>query len=272
MNQKKFYVDLTPELVRKAEDKIDFMAKEGCTKNGALENVDTSVRPIWYDEARFKRGQAVIKEHYVASANASAAGLLLFLQLPVGLVPLLSTGKSKNSTELFKRYFGAAEYMEEWFHQDPFDKNNRAYKTLSITKSLHLDAYKMMNKKISVFDFAKNVLKEKNPNIKDEDIEQYIRNKDRKWVSQYDMVSNDQSIKTIINIVELFNFESSFNAMVFNSIYFHRSSCNGLLLAALFLSQKHVDYTMVIRNLWKITCTCGRYFHIDWVLIQNIVY
>lgn len=54
---------------------------------------------------------------------------------------------------------------------------------------MHANACKMMNNRVSVFDFAKRVLKETNPNVKDEEVEQYIRSKDRVWVSQYDMVN-----------------------------------------------------------------------------------
>lgn len=44
------HVDLTPELIEIAQKRIDLIAKEGCTKNGVLEEIDTSVKPIWYDE------------------------------------------------------------------------------------------------------------------------------------------------------------------------------------------------------------------------------
>lgn len=57
-----------------------------------------------------------------------------------------------------------------------------------MVRKMHINANKMMNEKISVFDFSKNVIKKKKPNIKDEEIEQYIRNRNRVWVSSYDMV------------------------------------------------------------------------------------
>ena len=45
----------------------------------------------------------------------------------------------------------------------------------------------MMNEKISVYEMAKKVLKENKQDFKDENIEKYIRNRDRIWVSQFDM-------------------------------------------------------------------------------------
>lgn len=52
---------------------------------------------------------------------------------------------------------------------------------------MHKNVNKMMNQKISVFEFAKKVLKEQDPNIDEATIEQYVRHKDRVWVSMFDM-------------------------------------------------------------------------------------
>ena len=53
-----------------------------------------------------------------------------------------------------------------------------------MVKNMHANASKIMNKKTSVFEFAKKVLKESNSEIKDEEVELYIRNKNRVWISQ----------------------------------------------------------------------------------------
>lgn len=52
---------------------------------------------------------------------------------------------------------------------------------------MHQNANRLMNQKISVYEFAKRVLKEQDPNIDEATIEQYVRNKDRVWVSMFDM-------------------------------------------------------------------------------------
>lgn len=52
---------------------------------------------------------------------------------------------------------------------------------------MHLNVTKQMNKKTSVYEFAKKVLKEQDPEIDETTIVQYIRNKDRVWVSMFDM-------------------------------------------------------------------------------------
>lgn len=52
---------------------------------------------------------------------------------------------------------------------------------------MHKNAYRMMNKKSTVCEFAKNVLNENKEKFKDQKIEKYIRNKNRVWISQFDM-------------------------------------------------------------------------------------
>ena len=59
-------VRLTPELIEAAQKRLDFIADEGSTKLGVDETIDASVRPDWYDEQRFKRGQEQLQKHFAA--------------------------------------------------------------------------------------------------------------------------------------------------------------------------------------------------------------
>ena len=52
---------------------------------------------------------------------------------------------------------------------------------------MHHNASKLMNQKTSVCDFAKRVLREQNPGAETIEVEKLIRNKNRVWISQYDM-------------------------------------------------------------------------------------
>ena len=61
-------VELTPELIEKAQKRLDFIASEGCTVNGVDETIDAAVPPNWYDEERFRRGQQLVQKHYTAYA------------------------------------------------------------------------------------------------------------------------------------------------------------------------------------------------------------
>lgn len=79
------------------------------------------------------------------------------------------------------------QFVDEWYRTDPFDVNSKSFSTLALVRGMHLNANKMMNQKISVYEFAKKVLKEHNSDIKDDEIVNYIRSVDRVWISMYDM-------------------------------------------------------------------------------------
>ena len=52
---------------------------------------------------------------------------------------------------------------------------------------MHINVNRLMNERASVFEFAKKVLKEQDPEIDERNIENFIRNKNRVWVSMFDM-------------------------------------------------------------------------------------
>lgn len=66
MKKDQFFVDLTIELIEKAQKKLDFIIDEGSTKNGVCESINPKIKPDWYDEERFKRGQQMYQKHYTA--------------------------------------------------------------------------------------------------------------------------------------------------------------------------------------------------------------
>ena len=52
---------------------------------------------------------------------------------------------------------------------------------------MHRNANTLMNQKTSVYEFAKRVLQEQDPEVGEAEIEAYVRNKDRVWISMFDM-------------------------------------------------------------------------------------
>lgn len=60
------YVHLTPELIEEAQKRLDFIADEGSVLNGVDETIDTKVKPDWYDEERFRKGQQLLQKHFTA--------------------------------------------------------------------------------------------------------------------------------------------------------------------------------------------------------------
>lgn len=122
--------------------------------------------------------------------NSILIGLLLNEQLPFVLIPLLSTGQSKNVSKLFNRYLNTILHIGSWYEHDPFDPTSKAYKSQKMVKGMHQSVSKLMNdksSKISVYEFVKKMLKETgktDEEIEKIDIEKIIKNKDRIWVSQ----------------------------------------------------------------------------------------
>ena len=53
----KLHVELTADLIKKAQDHVDHIFKNGSAQPGASEKFDSNVKPEWYDEKRFKNAQ-----------------------------------------------------------------------------------------------------------------------------------------------------------------------------------------------------------------------
>lgn len=61
----KFHVELTPELIKKAQERIDYILNEGCVHSGVSDKFDSNVKPEWFDEERLKKAQQIAKEYHV---------------------------------------------------------------------------------------------------------------------------------------------------------------------------------------------------------------
>ena len=66
MRKDPYFVDLTPQLIGKAQKMLDFISSEGSAVNGVDETIDTKLKPDWYDEERFRKGQLLAQKHYAA--------------------------------------------------------------------------------------------------------------------------------------------------------------------------------------------------------------
>jgi len=185
----KFHVQITPELIKRAQERIDHIINEGCVHSGVSDKFDSNAKPAWFDEERFKKAQQIAKEFHVPIGNSSLIGLFLVLQLPIGLLPLLATGQSKNVSKLFSRYLNTILHVNSWYKHDPFDPQSKAYKSQQMVKTMHRNAGKLMNSKISIYDFVKKMIEEttNENNNNTIDVEKFIKRKERTWVSQADM-------------------------------------------------------------------------------------
>lgn len=97
---------------------------------------------------------------------SSFTGLLLILQLPDGLEPLLSTGNSKDIPALYNRYLNTILHVQTWYDDDVFDPKTKGYKSIRQVRGMHKRVQNIMNEKFQVKD---------------------MNGKDRIWFNQYDV-------------------------------------------------------------------------------------
>lgn len=97
---------------------------------------------------------------------SSFTGLLLILQLPDGLEPLLSTGNSKDVPSLYKRYLNTILHVNSWYEDDIFNPETKGYKSIRQVRGMHKRVQSLMNDKFKVND---------------------MHDKPRIWFNQYDV-------------------------------------------------------------------------------------
>lgn len=97
---------------------------------------------------------------------SSFTGLLLILQLPDGLEPLLSTGNSKDIPALYNRYLNTVLHVQSWYDDNIFDPKTKGYKSIRQVRGMHKRVQSIMNDKFDVKD---------------------MNGKERIWLNQYDV-------------------------------------------------------------------------------------
>lgn len=107
-----------------------------------------------------------IKSTSNSVAYSSLTGLLLILQLPDGLEPLLVTGNSKDIPSLYKRYLSTILHVNSWYEDDIFNPESKGYKSIRQVRSMHKRVQQLMNEKHQVKD---------------------LHNQPHKWMTQYDI-------------------------------------------------------------------------------------
>lgn len=92
-------------------------------------------------------------------------GLLMIIQIPSGLAPLLATGNSSTVAKLFRRYLSTLIHIKSWYESNPYDKTTPAFQSMQKVRSMHRRVQQLMNSG------------PKNPEVKD-----------KLWLNQYDFV------------------------------------------------------------------------------------
>ena len=102
--------------------------------------------PPWYDDAKFKRGQAFFKRHIAALGLAMHCSLVSGFSIINLLEPLVYTQKSDTPDKAFKRYVLTFYHIYQWMMGDLWDERSKAYRSMRIVRGMHRNVARSMNK------------------------------------------------------------------------------------------------------------------------------
>lgn len=131
-----------------------------------LSNAKIESKPDWFDELRFVRARMAMKKFLSGVDFSSLTGLLLVLQIPDALEPLLSTGCSRDIPSLFRRYLSTILHVRSWYKDDIFEPATKGYRSIRQVRAMHRRVQQAMNTKFQTKD---------------------LNGSERLWFNQYDV-------------------------------------------------------------------------------------
>src|SRR5205085_180499 len=93
--------------------------------------------PSWLDHEELKRCQKVIQKHKFSLKVSSLTGLIMLLQFPIIVIPLLHTKRSESLASLFYRYLDTALEALNWMNHDLLDREGEAFKSIQRVRRKH---------------------------------------------------------------------------------------------------------------------------------------
>ncbi|XP_046833642.1 uncharacterized protein LOC124430717 [Vespa crabro] len=108
----------------------------------------SSEKPDWLDLKKFQRGQHFARNNLAGLFIGKLYGLLCLLCHAEGLQTMIMTQKSHTPYLAFKRYLSTSQRIRNWYTEDPWCEDTRAYKDIQTVKRMHL----AVSKKISELD------------------------------------------------------------------------------------------------------------------------
>ncbi|KAI5747000.1 hypothetical protein M8J77_010042 [Diaphorina citri] len=112
------------------------------SKAEPLETTQCKAFPPWFDEKKFKRGQAYFHDNYFAMFVAKLSGLVVILAVPSILKVLIMTGKSAEPVTAFKRYLDTILHMLQWYNGNMADTKSSLHKSMMEVRGKHCAASK----------------------------------------------------------------------------------------------------------------------------------
>ena len=104
-----------------------------------------SLKPVWYDEEKFKRGQAFYKKHVTGVLLSWQCFMVTLLNLRGVLDAIVFTEKSDTREKAFVRYFITFYHIQGWMEGDLWDKTSQACRSISIVRAMHRNVARKMN-------------------------------------------------------------------------------------------------------------------------------
>lgn len=149
------------------QELIDFIREEGQKKLVDLSSQDKlDLRPPWFDDLKYIKARDAIRKYQVGVEFSSLTGLILILQVPDAIEPLLATGNSKDVPSLFRRYLATVIHVRSWYTDNIFDPSSKGYRSIRQVRGMHKRIQNLMNEKYKTLDLYGN---------------------SRVWLNQYDM-------------------------------------------------------------------------------------
>ncbi|XP_034938174.1 uncharacterized protein [Chelonus insularis] len=95
------------------------------------------IKPSWYDEEKFLRGQKFAQDNYVGLFLSELLSLFLLFSFEDGLKPIIFTQNTSEPYTSFKRYLSLSSRVRNWYTTCPFTKGTPAYKDIQVVKRMH---------------------------------------------------------------------------------------------------------------------------------------
>ncbi|XP_054165992.1 uncharacterized protein LOC128963503 [Oppia nitens] len=153
------------DITNSAEQRYNDLKNHGYYEDGITDKFDHDQVPNWFDLKKYERCIYLARKHFVSLYIAHFIGLLMIIQIPSGLAPLLVTGNSSTVAKLFRRYLSTLIHVRNWYESNPFDKQSLANKSMLKVRAMHKRVAQLMNSR---------------PNVDGV--------KDKLWLNQYDFV------------------------------------------------------------------------------------
>lgn len=114
-----------------------------------VDNWELNKIPQWFDPHKYEKCIYLARKYFVSLYIAHFIGLLMIIQIPSGLAPLLATGNSTTVAKLFRRYLSTLIHVRNWYESNPFKKDTKSWNSMQSVRGMHKRVAQLMNSRTS---------------------------------------------------------------------------------------------------------------------------